>query len=84
MAERGQNVGQPWHATDGKTEALGDHGGGGAVHSALSQSQSLGRTQISGFLAGFLPPSSEVTNGQPVATSTPPPPQCAFFGLGVF
>lgn len=77
MAEHGQNVGQPWHATDGKTEALRDHGGGGAVgstvHSALSQSQSLGQTQISGFLAGFLPPSSEVTNGQPVATSNTPP-----------
>lgn len=50
-------------------------------HGALSQSQSFGQTQISGFLTGFLPPSSEVTNGQPVATSTP---RCAFFGQGVF
>lgn len=29
MAERGQKVGQPWHATDGKSEALRDQAGGG-------------------------------------------------------
>lgn len=37
----------------------------------LSWSQGLGQTQIAGLQARFLPPSSEVTNGQPVATSTP-------------
>lgn len=30
MAERGRKAGRPWHATDGKTEALGDQGGEGA------------------------------------------------------
>ena len=37
----------------------------------LSWSPGLGQTQISGFRPIILPPSSEVTNGQPVATSTP-------------
>ena len=32
---------------------------------------SLSQTQISGFQMRFLPPSSKVTNKQPVATSTP-------------